>query len=63
MAKDSILTAICEESNNYMPEELTKTAGATQVTIREPVSVTALATLAILEWNGANSLGFNFLQK
>ena len=60
MAKDSILTAICEESNNFMPEELTKTAGATQVTIREPVSVTALSTLAILEWNGANSLGFKF---
>ena len=55
MAKDSILTAICEESNNYLPEELTKDGTYSHVTIREPVSITALSTLAVLEWNGANS--------
>ena len=55
MAKDSILTAICEESNNYLPEELTKDGTVSHVTIREPVSITSLSTLAVLEWNGANS--------
>ena len=59
-AKDSILSAVCEESNNYETVRLKKVridslADIKSISISTPVSVVALSEMAIIEWNGANS--------